>query len=98
MTDQSANVSHEKAKQDLEDILDLKKYAPFQRYFVRRLSQKRGESDDKSKRGKTPEEREQHRQNWLLLDELLSMMIQDEAACRSTLEATSTGLASVPRN
>lgn len=87
----------ERAKQDLDDIIELKKNAAFTRYFVRRMSQKRDEADDKCKREKDASVREQYRLKWLALEELDEMMSKDEAACRSTLESMSPSFNHPPR-
>jgi len=87
----------ERAKQDLDDIIELKKNAAFKRYWVRRLSQKRDDADDKCKRDKDPVVREENRIKWLALEELDELMAKDEAACRSTLDSMPASFNHPPR-
>ncbi len=85
----AGDLSRERAMLDIEDIKALERSDPFNRYFLRRLDQKRAEAERKFKYDPaekcTPERREEYRQVMLALEDIQKMMTTDEAACRSTL-------------
>lgn len=79
-------VAAERARQDLEDIMSLKNSDAFNRYFLRRLTQKRAEIERKFKY-EPPEkvdknQREELRQTMLALEDLEKMMSVDEGNIR----------------
>lgn len=85
-------VSAELAMRDLGDIKELAKNEAFNRYFLRRLTQKHTEIEQKLKYEPAekcpPTMREEYRQKLLLIEEIQGMLKTDESACRSTLITT----------
>lgn len=84
--------AREQASQDLANIAALKKFAPFNDYFMRRLRMK---LESASRRvlyetGISPEEREAERLRVITLDEVLKMMAVDERISRGIVEGPST--------
>lgn len=74
-----ALVAAERARQDLEDIVSLKNSDAFNRYWMRRLTQKRAEVERQFKYEKVDKHRrEELRQTMLALEELEKMMAVDE--------------------
>lgn len=85
-----SNVTQEVAREldlrDLGDIAALKRYEPFERYWLRCVRQKREAKHDDFLHAKvTKDEREELRQQVLLLDEILDMPNAHEASIRRTL-------------
>lgn len=79
-------VAHELALRDLGDISALKRFEPFERYWLRCLRQKReAKHEDFLHLKCTKDEREELRQQVLLMDEILAMPADHEASIRRTL-------------
>lgn len=79
-------VAHELNLRDLGDISALKRFEPFERYWMRCLRQKREAKHEDFLHGKvTKDEREELRQQVLLLDEILAMPADHEASIRREL-------------
>jgi len=82
-------LERKRAAEDLEDIERLKRFAPFQRYFHRRILSERDRiqerilSEGKLEDGELHDLRVAHR----TLSGIAKMMGQDEAACRNILAA-----------
>lgn len=79
-------VSRELDLRDLGDIAALKRFEPFERYWLRCLRQKRdAKNEDFLHLECTKDQREEIRQQLLLLDEILDMPAKHEASIRQTL-------------
>lgn len=78
----------ERARRDIEDIGVLRKTEAFSRYWLRRLKQKRDDTEKSFKFAPvaecTPARREELRQLLLVFEELLGMMEADDSAARTT--------------
>ncbi len=87
MKDDIAFTPVERARQDIVDIRDLRKFEAFNRYFVRRLLQKR-DAAEKAFKYETMdhERREVARQQMLQLEELLKMMESDESSAKKLVQ------------
>jgi hypothetical protein len=83
MTPDANALRRESAQRDLEDIMNLKKSEPFQRYWMRRLKQRRDALAEEQLRGKlTIEEREQKRAIVNEYDEIAKWLAVDESTAR----------------
>jgi len=80
--------SRDEAARDLTDIAALKKYEPFNSYFLRRLRMKQTDAERKAlyDRNLTAQEREEERLRAQTLDEILRMMSVDEGIARGIVE------------
>lgn len=93
VTDQQ--VAAERARQDLEDIMSLKNSDAFNRYFLRRLTQKRTEVERRFKyeppENVDKDQREELRQTMLALEDLEKMMAVDEGNIRGGISREANG-------
>lgn len=75
------------ARRDLQDIMDLRKHVPFQRYFMRRLKERR---DDLFKQFRyepaTLEEREILRRSLDEVENLEKLLDTDESNIKTSLD------------
>ncbi len=75
-----------RAGQDLTDIAALRKDDPFNRFFMRRVRQKRDQAIHALITTKCDAEtREGHRQKVLALEEVRTLLEDDDKACRTLL-------------
>jgi hypothetical protein len=94
---QDLQVSRERATRDLEHIKQLREFTPFHAYMMRRLRMKRDVIEDRFRTDPTSkcshEEREILRRLLMEYDnELLSLLDNDEASARRTLETQRPGI------
>ncbi len=76
----AADVSRERAKKDLEDIRTLRNTVAFDRYFMRRVGEKKKVMEKSFRHDTMPhEEREILRRSLRLIDEIEGMMTADES-------------------
>ncbi len=85
-TPEEVNEMRDRAGQDLTDIATLKGSDPFNRFFLRRIRQKRDQAihlliTDTC----DPQTREGHRVRALVLEEVLTLLEDDDKACRTLL-------------
>jgi hypothetical protein len=84
--DEQNSRSRELAERDLKDIQALRDSEAFRRYFLRRLKDRMDRLNAAFRYDPlSHEDREVHRRLVNEYDELLKLLDQDEAACRSTL-------------
>lgn len=89
MSDIDEKVSREVMQRDMDDIAELRKSTPFNRYFVRRLKQKLEAMNETLRHAKPEkcdkEEREIVRRIMLEYEHLLGMMDAEENICHQQL-------------
>lgn len=86
-------VQRERATQDLGDIEGLQNYTPFNRYWVGRLNALFHSKLTASRKGGTPEAREQARIEANLLEELTQIPANDKKSCQAMLANPPQGMA-----
>lgn len=84
----NADARRESAKRDLQDIAKLLNCEGYQRWFLRRLTDKRNEAHEGllHKEGITAEQREVFRQRVLIFDEIMQLAERDRALAMRDLE------------